>query len=185
MRPKVIRSSVETGTVETDLNKFILDKVKQLSDQFYLLVYKHHEVQIGTISNGEIKIDREDELKPELIKELRVFSKNSELYIWMQDMDIIKYRLRIDDENKGKEVAIYEEKHLMWGNRIENDDVTVYEKNRGMRFKFPFPVLQKQLPLKYQVKNYISFDKSGLIQFDDARLVSFLDCDGKEFYNGE
>lgn len=162
-----------------DLQAFILEKAKHLAGITYVLLYKYHEVQIGLIQGGQIVIDRKDELTPENLKELRVFSENGELYIWKQNREL-KYRLRIDNGKEGKEVNIYPEQHFMWGNKVcQQDDKLIYEENRGMQFKFPFPMTEDRLPLQYEVRNYYRYDKNtGLIQFEDARLVKFCDKNG-------
>ncbi len=178
MTEKKIKSFAESGSVSTDVCGFILEKISdKLNGKIYLLVYKHHEVQIGMIENGQIRIDRKEELIPEYLKELRVFSENGELYIWKQNQEL-KFRLRTDD--KGDPVYIYKEDHFMWGNKVQKDGCIIYEENRGMKIHLPFAVSDKQLPLKYRVWNYYDYDANGLIQFKDARLLCFLDKNGKE-----
>ncbi len=178
MNEETMQSFVETGVVNTDVSGFVLEKTaEKLRGKIYLLMYKHHEVQIGMIKDGQIEIERADELTSEFLKELRVFSENGELYIWKQNQEL-KYRLRTDDEGNDT-FKIYEEEHFMWGN-AKKDEYTIHEKNRGMEFKFPFHIDEKQLPLKYTVQNYYNYDENGLIQFKDARLVCFLHKDGEK-----
>lgn len=172
-----IPSLSETGTVNTDICGFILEKsAEKLRGKVWLLAYKHHEIQIGMIEDWQIKAERADELTPEYLRELRVFSKNGELYIWKQHQEL-KYRLRTDGE--GQTEKIYEEDHFMWGN-AKKDDHTISEKGRGMEFRFPADIAENRLPLKYKVRNYYDYDENGLIQFRDARLVSFSDKNGEE-----
>ena len=162
-----------------NLQKFILKMAQPLTGIRYVLLYKYHEVQIGLIEGGQIVIERADELTSKYVKELRVFSENGELYIWKQQQEL-KYRLRIDNGKTGEKVYIYPEQHFMWGDEHDQQDPqTVYEKNRGMRLRFPCDVSKKALPLKYEVRNYYKYDKNtGLIQFEDARLVKFCDKNG-------
>ncbi len=178
MNDDAILSFSEADVVNTELSGFILEIAERLVGKIYLLVYKHHEIQIGIIENREIRIERKEELTRDYLKELRVFSINGEFYIWKQKQEL-KYRLRIDDEGDKTE-KIYEEDHFMWGNSLENDRNTIYEQNQGMELNLPFEVSCDQLPLKYRVRNYYDYDKNGLIQFKDARLVCFLDKDGEE-----
>lgn len=161
-------------TDKTDILDYINQKCKQLGDLIYLLVFKHHEVQIGLIRKGEITLDRQEELIPDLIKEIRAFSKAGELYIWNQGGEL-KSRLRIDGSGD-KKLDIYRETHAMWGNKKTGN--TIYEEKRGMELKIPFHVDESKLPLQYSVKNYYKFDGDGLIQFQDARFVEFLDSNG-------
>ncbi len=171
---------LEKGNVspENVMVDFLAQKIgNYLQPPIYLLVYKHHEIQFGKIENGHIVLDRLAELTPEYLKELRVFSEQGELHIWKQQQQF-KYRLRVDGE--GKEVNVYEETHLMWGLEKEND-TTIFEPNRGMRLTLPFSVNDAKLPLKYTVRNYFEYDDNGLIRFNDARLVTFLDFNGNSF----
>lgn len=174
MAYKEISSSVNRGkiTENTDLSTFIIEKTKELGSLIYLLVFKHNEVQIGLIRDGNMKLDRQEELAPSMIKELRAFSSVGELYIWSQGEEL-KYRLRIDG-NDGEKLHSYEEEHYMWGTHVQR--TFVIEENRGMKYTMPFPAAHLKMPLKYTVKNYYTFDELGLIQFQDARLVQFLNC---------
>jgi CRISPR-associated protein (TIGR03984 family) len=163
-----------------DIRDFLLRKSPQLHGPVYLLVYKHHEISIGVIRQGEICIEHPEQLTPQYLKELRMFSKNGELYLWNQAGNP-KYRLRID-EGEGSNY-IYDEEHIMWGDKPdENDECAVEETNRGMRLKFPFPVNNKKRPFKYRVRNYLQEDeKTGILSFFDARLMYLLDAQGEEF----
>lgn len=176
----LLNSMAETGELEENIEvaSFLLEKSQQLGDQIYLIVYKHHEVLIGSIENRTLNLTRPEELTPEYLKELRMFSKDGELYLWNQGGKF-KYRLRLD--NQGEQSDIYDEEHFMWGtNLLDEDEYTVVEPNRGMRLSFPFFINDKKLPLKYHVRNYLDYDENGQIQFYDARLVNFLDSKGKE-----
>lgn len=174
-KPEFSESDKNTLPVEKGMKAFLTEQCKQLGDLIYLFVFKHHEVQIGAIQNGQINLERQEELVPDLVKEIRAFSDTGELYIWNQGGSL-KYRLRID--GKGDEAYfIYPENHYLWGNK--KTDTTVFEENRGMELKIPFKVNDLKLPLQYQVKNYYKFDADGLIQFEDSRLVKLLNAEGK------
>lgn len=148
-----------------------------LKPPIYLLVYKHHEIQIGMIDNGQIVLERQEELTRDYLKELRVFSEQGELHIWKQQGKF-KYRLRVEEE-KGN-ITVYDETNVMWGLEPNKADNRVIEEpGRGMSLQLPFSVTKTQLPLKYTVRNYFDYDDNGLIRFNDARLVQFLDYAGQ------
>lgn len=173
-----IKSNAVTGDVDMDTADFLSSKSTLLGNRIYLLVYKHHEVLIGEVRDGRIKLERPQELSVHYLKELRMFSSTGELYLWNRRGQL-KYRFRMD--NEGSETHRYDEEHFMWGNRADNkNDHAVIEVNRGMRITFPFPVCDNDLPLKYLVRNYLEFDKHNQVVFYDARLVAFLDKFGKE-----
>ena len=177
-----VNTRQENGEMNKNIGDFLIEKSKQIGDKPFLLVYKHHEVLLGQVKDKSIHLEQEDQLTVEYLKELRMFSKTGELYIWNQKGKF-NYRLRIDEDEAGND-HIYEEAHYMWGNEPDdNDKNTALEPNRGMRLKFPFSLQNKKLPLKYVVRNYLDFDHNGQIQFYDARLVKFLDADGEELKN--
>lgn len=180
-----IKSTSENGIVDKAMESFLLEKAKELGGNIYLVVFKHHEISIGEVKEGKLILDRKDQLNPEYLKELRMFSPIGELYTWNRD-GTFRYRLRIDHVETDDEENIYDEAHYMWCSRPdENDEFAAFEPNRGMRLTFPFKVKDKSLPLKYRVRNYFKYEKdSGLIRFYDARFVRFLDSTGKELNNG-
>lgn len=180
-----ISSTSNNGKVDKEMETFLLEQSKALKGRIYLVVYKHHEVLFGEVKDGALRLERKEELTPEYLKELRMFSPNGELYSWNRGGSF-KYRLRIDTPDDHGKQHVYDEQHYMWGDRPdENDEFTAAEPNRGMRLTFPFKVKDKELPLKYRVRNYLKYDdETGLIRFYDARLVEFLDAGGKELKNG-
>lgn len=174
-----LNSSTETGELQEnqEVETFLLEKSQELGDKVFLLVYKYHQVVIGKINNGSLQIENPDELTIEYLKELRMFSTAGELYLWNQGCKF-KYRLRLD--NRGDSAEIYDEEHLMWGTGLLDDKQTVVETSRGPQVRFSFPLDEISTPLKYQVRNYLDYDDNGQIRFYDARLVGFVDANGKE-----
>jgi CRISPR-associated protein (TIGR03984 family) len=157
----------------------------QLEAPVYLVVYLHHRVVIGTLSGGEIRPPGlAEELTPAYLKELRLFSRVGELYVWKQ-AGTFKYRLRLDGEKREEKeegTAFYDEEHFMWGKHVnkEGDVWLMVEPDRGMEIAVPFEVTPRQLPLKYRVRNYLIYKDRHLPQFFDARLVALSDKNGKE-----
>lgn len=171
-----IYSRSETGDVTQDVGKFLEETSLRLAGKIYLLVHKHHEVLIGEIRDGKIAVKNPDQLTPAFLQEIRMFTRSGELYIWNHGGQL-KYRLRLDEQ--GDITHRYDEDHFMWGQKKDNDN-TVTEPNRGMRLSFPFPFTEGDCPLKYRVRNYLEFDEHGHIKFYDARLITFLNQEGKE-----
>jgi CRISPR-associated protein (TIGR03984 family) len=179
----IITRCLEKGELKKDIGDLLVEKSTKPGSPIFLIVHKHHEVSIGEVKEKTIHLECAQELTPMLLKELRMFSKNGELYIWKYE-DKFNYRLRIDEEKEGDQY-IYDEEHFMWCDKPgKDDDYTVYETNRGMRLKLPFPIKdESKLPLKYLVRNYLTYDENGLIHFYDARLMTFLDANGEELEN--
>ena len=67
---------------------------------------------------------------------------------------------------------------MIWGTKLEEDGNEYFmTEDRGMRIALPKPLVsksltEKDLPLKYKVRNYFTFNELGIIHFEDARLVS-------------
>jgi CRISPR-associated protein (TIGR03984 family) len=173
-----IKSTKEAGEVNMTVLDFLKSTTASLTGRIYLLVYKHHEILLGQVQDGEILVKKPEELTPEYLQEMRMFSPNGELYLWNQNGKI-NYRLRLDEQ--GDITNRYDEEHFIWGQKTEKkDDHTVMEVNRGMRLTLPFPVNNNECPLKYRVRNYLEFDDDGQIRFYDARLITFLNTHGEE-----
>jgi CRISPR-associated protein (TIGR03984 family) len=173
-----INSRAETGDVKTNVVEFLEEKSAVMTGKIFILAHKHHEVLIEEVRDGKVEIDTPGQLSPDYLQELRMFSLSGELYIWNRNGQL-KYRLRIDD--RGEITNRYDEEHFMWGLKKDKTfDNTVIEPNRGMRLTFPFPVYREDCPLKYRVRNYLEFDDHGHLRFYDARLITFLNKDGKE-----
>lgn len=173
-----IKSTAEAGDVDTAVMDFLKNKAALLAGRIYLLVYKHHEVLIGEVQEGEVLVKKPGELTADYLQELRMFSSNGELYLWNQNGNM-SYRLRLDEQ--GDSTNRYDEEHFIWGkNTDQKDEHTVIEVNRGMRLTLPFPVYKNECPLKYRVRNYLEMDDEGQIRFYDARLITFLNTHGEE-----
>ncbi|MGD2088561.1 MAG: CRISPR-associated protein Csx19 [Candidatus Aminicenantes bacterium] len=189
-----IKSTVEAGEVNMTVVEFLKIKAALLTGRIYLLVYKHHEVLIGEVQDGEILVKKPGELTAQYLLEMRMFSPNGELYLWNQNGKI-NYRLRLDEQ--GELTNQYDEEHFIWGQKKDASggsepfwkrvptppktfDNTVIEPNRGMCLTFPFPVTGNECPLKYRVRNYLEFDDDGQIRFYDARMITFLNTHGEE-----
>lgn len=173
-----INSRVETGDVKTNVTAYLEETSAKMTGKIFILAHKHHEVLIGEVRDGKVAIESPEQLSSDYLQEMRMFSPSGELYIWNRRGQL-KYRLRLDGQ--GEETNKYDEEHFMWGQKTdEKNDHTVIEPNRGMRLTFPFIVEEKDCPLKYRARNYLDFDEHGHIRFYDARLITFLNKDGKE-----
>ena len=165
------------GIIDTNgnLKDFILNKIQEFKiTNPFILIYNVNSVLLGLIENNIFPFDN-DEIDFEYLTELRVFSKEGEIYIW-KDEDSYKYRVKNDDDSE-----FFERKYYMWGNEIKNN--YLYEKNRGIRIGLSDNLLNRikldDLPLKYSVRNYFKYNDLGLIEFCDSRLVNILNI-GKE-----
>lgn len=151
-----------------DIKSFILDKSNILRGLSWIIVYKYNEVIIGKVENNKIVLNNIEDLKPEILKELRLFNENGEIYLWKDKINF-SYRQILESTNN---LAIYSEKHYLWGNTIKENNLLVEDNGRGLEVKFSFPI--NSTDIKYQANSYYDFDKDGLIEFKDYRLVEFI-----------
>jgi hypothetical protein len=103
-----------------------------------------------------------------LIIDIRLFSQKGEVHIWHQAGQF-KWRLRLDnegiDENIYTQLYYFEKKD---GDMIRNNGSAINEY-----------IIHKSTPRNkhsegYIVRNYFTYDKSGLIRFYDARILSLF-----------
>ena len=158
-------------------NKIIIENEKVLSDiiqetgekideDSYWILYNQNNVLIGKGSDN--LINKNNEIKLDILKEIRLFSEKGELHVWKYGGKF-KYRLRLDEEPG--EDKIYVEEHFRW-------NVNETETEKDKKLNLDDSIDKSSFPKKYKVYNYFSYDKNGLIQFYDARLVNFVPKEG-------
>ncbi len=155
----------------TDLKQFLLEKAdNMLGGDCLLVVYKYNEVYIGSIFNKTLNVLGDSQFSLDCLIDIRMFSERGELHLWKSG-ESFKWRLRIDEEIEG-DINVYEETHFMWGTSVNKNELK--EEHRGMKIRFPCDLKQELLPLKYDVRNYFTFDDDGMIYFYDARIVKII-----------
>jgi len=144
----------------------LLDDVK---DYKYAIIYKLNCVETLHISDANSK-------KITDFLEVRAFNEKGELrVIRVGDND---YRGRIRTDEIGDCIEIIDESHLLWGNKIENEDnYTLLSEDRGTRLKLPLDVEKKQRAF-VKVRNYL--DKE-IFEFNDWRMIDFFAMEVKEY----
>jgi len=169
-RIKEERTKCEKGKVNKKINQFLLEKLKELGEKADFILYKHNEVVIGKIHNNDFfpSID----FFEKYIKEMRVFNEKGEIHIWWYNGEFC-YRLRIDGEDD--KTNVYDEEHIIWGEEAEQrEKSTLLKEKRGTNIELPYKISDDDLPIKYKIRNYFTYDNNGLIKFFDARLLYFM-----------
>lgn len=175
-----INTNVVRGKLEKDSNPppIIKNLLKTEHIPYLVLIYNVNNVSFEKLE----KISDLDRFKIErkYLEEIRIFSLLSELYIWKKNKQLF-YRFR-EDGNGSELLDYFEEAHIMWGTRIEKENI-LSEEFRGMKLKMPFEIKEtSKLPLRYVVRNYIDYDKNGFLQFIDARLLRLIDKNGNDVF---
>ncbi len=165
---------------------------------YFLIIYKFHEVIIIKLDFNETAKKIGNHLKPRFLREFRLFSEDSELYLWRDyktyDRNNEGYKDQfswryikdqgITEGNISKTTNIFEEHHIMWGTNVESDGVhkiSLKEPERKINIQIYHPdinlIKKSELPVMYCIRNYFKFNNGdesediGLIKFFDARLV--------------
>ncbi len=163
------------GVLESnDIGLFIKDQQHVIGDHAYAIIYRFDCVRIDEVKNGTFVTygDLLTEIKQ--IKALRCFSPRGEVYVFRAN-DTLQYRCVVDTSTHSSDatgISIYDEEHFLIGTEPIGDN-TVTDPGRGSKIQLPFDITEDDLPIRYRVRNYITYDWNGLIQFCDARLVNF------------
>ncbi len=170
-----IRSQTETGIVVKGLGDFIVEQLERLGRKAEFVLYTHNEVVIGKVLDKQLFPQKD--FGEIYFKEIRIFNKKAELHIWRYNGNF-NYRIRIDGESELEN--IYEEEHIVWGTDIEEkENGALLKEERGTNIEIPYKIKKEDLPIKYKVRNYFTYDENGLIKFYDARLVEFVNKEGE------
>jgi len=169
-----VKTKAVTGSISSDSE--VMHTLQNLLNEnhlpYYFLIYKFNEVLICKTDSKIFDEKLVNNLDPKLLKEVRIFSKDSELYVW-RSRESFSYRFR-EDEVGDESSWTYEEYHMCWGTQLEGSK-QLLEEFRGIKLLLPFGIEDESyLPLRYLVRNYFTFDKDNFITFCDARLVKFV-----------
>jgi hypothetical protein len=141
---KPICSTVMKSAV-LDSSAAVLDLIKQTADKMATpSALIHCDNQVTT--HPDFSVETLNAIQSEWIQSLRLFNEHTELYLWRQQ-NKYRYRLRVDGE----------------GETIDHFDQTCYTIQRSPH----------QFPAKYSVRHYLDYDKQGILDFVDARLLRF------------
>ena len=61
----------------------------------------------------------------------------------------------------------------------EKENGALLKEERGTNIEIPYKIKKEDLPIKYKVRNYFTYDENGLIKFYDARLIEFVNKEGE------
>lgn len=157
--------------IKTLINNRIIDIKDNTEDSWWVL---HNQTKV-LAGKGRESLPL-DEIHPHILKELRLFSAKGELHLW-KCKEGFCYRLRLDKESndisKSKDenengLLIYMEEH--YRTKVKGSG----EKDRSTS-GFKFLGCSGKPPDRFKVYNYFKYDGLGCIQFEDARLVEFIE----------
>lgn len=118
-----------------------------------------------------------NEINYDLLRELRIFDGEKELYIWKCGKSF-KYRIRLDIEEQG-DIDIIEEYHYIWGTTYDyKDNWTTITEERGTKLHI-YGQENIKGPLRYKVINYLDKNDDGTVKFVDSRIAGIYQANNK------
>lgn len=169
-----VKTKALTGSIKRNFEvvQTLQNLLNEKSLPYYFLIYKFNEVLIRKTSSKVFDEELVKNLDPELLKEARIFSKDFELYLW-RSREGFSYRFR--EDGVGEDTAwTYEEYHICWGTQLKKSKHLI-EEFRGIELLLPFKIVDEaDLPLRYLVRNYFTYNRDNFVTFFDARIVKFI-----------
>jgi len=173
----------------TDLNNKIM---QTFEEKAYVVAWLDDQVIIRTIAHGDIlfdlnetQLDQTNRIHPKYLRQMRIFTKAKELYLY-QSGGKIKNRLREDDFNGRGRMAVVAEQ-VLFGTRVEKKNIenatTTITENKGTTLTLPFiniSVDANKQRVALKTLNYIDYNKSThQATYVDCRFVGFTN-NGKD-----
>lgn len=146
-------------------------------------------IAFGSYMNG-FKLCEVPELKFEEIDSIRIFSENSELYLYRpwdtsegMAADTLSGRLRVDGE--GETLNCKDARQLLFGSRVEakNENYAIMREDSGFELKVPAEWVSENATDKSRLilktRNYLDEWDNGQLSYCDHRFISISEI-GKE-----
>jgi len=118
-------------------------------------------------------------LRAVTLQQVRLFGPDAELLLWKYDAT---WQTRLIQDGAGENGEYYDEPHLLWGNRAEQQQdgfVLLREGKEGLHHAPPLPQ-GVHLPARLQVRHYLAYDPDGQAYIAYSRLVALVNQGGEE-----
>jgi len=167
----------------TDLNEKIM---QTFEEKAYVVAWLDDQVVIRTLAQGDIlfdlnetQLDQTNRIHPKYLRQMRIFTKAKELYVY-QSGGKIQNRLREDDFDGRGTMAVVAEQ-ILFGTKVEKTNTenvtTTITEDRGTTLTLPFiniSVDAKKQRVALKTLNYIDCHKSThQANYVDCRFVGF------------
>lgn len=147
-------------------------------------VTMHHGICLGIFTeNGDFITPVTLPLEPKFLRSIRVFNQDSEAYIWkssLDDKNIFRLRIRIDEEGEKGEIEAIEAHQLLWGTSLvdsEEKDWKLLKENRGIELRIHNSLIPAGTKVNTKerlwliTRNYIDYNELGQAVYVDCRFV--------------
>jgi hypothetical protein len=170
----VVKSKFATGKLSEETSYIrnrsiinLLDKFEKLEDKKTgWFLQNSREIITGRSLNNLISLVKSTS---DNIENIRVFSQKGEIYTWHYN-GRFQWRMRID--NEGSDENVYSQ--YFYFSEKEKPGKIPDGSPEYKGYSFHKSIDSGKIPAGYVVRNYFTYDKTGLINFNDARIVSFL-----------
>lgn len=157
------------------------------TENAWFIAYLFHRVVIGRVVDKQFVYYKQadNDVTLENIQKLRVFNKDSELFVWRTALDGCKARLRKDGE--GKEQGVVDARQVMFGTeatQVQDDNAySCLTEERGTKIILPLKDLpindseinKKEGRLCIHTRSYIGYiEETGQATYEDVRFVEFV-----------
>jgi len=118
-------------------------------------------------------------LRAVTLQQARLFGSQAELLLWKDETG---WRARLIRDGAGESGEYYDETHLLWGDKAEQQQdgfVLVRQGAEGLRHAPPLPQ-EARLPACLQVRHYLAYDPDGQAYITCSRLVTIVNQGGEE-----
>lgn len=182
LKYNTIRSSVMPVDVKTDA-----DILANTQEDAWFIAYLFERVVIGRVKGKKLIYyngSKEDVILDNLIK-MRIFTSESELYIWRTTLGGFRARLRKD--GSGEDTGVVDASQIIFGTKAEPVDgdgqYAVLREKRGTEVVIPLQELgisneeinEKTGRLCIKTRNYIgTIPETGQATYTDVRFVEFV-----------
>ncbi len=164
------------------------DILMNVPDNGWFIAYLFHRVVIGRIRNGKFEYYQDvknlNDVTLSNLQKLRVFNKDTELFVWRTNLGGYKARLRND--NNGVEQGTVDAWQVLFGteaNPTNDNNYSVLTEKRGTEIILPLSDLgikeseinDKKGRLCVHARSYIGFiEDTGQATYEDVRFVEFV-----------
>lgn len=172
-----LKTSSNPVTIQCDQD--ILDNAP---DGAWFIAYLYHRVVIGKIANGKLDYYPDEKIPNDVtlsnILKLRVFNKDSELFVWKTSLG--GYRARLRTDGQGPEQGIVEAKQVLFGTKVQQlpNGYSKLTENRGTEIILPIANLnidEKEHRMCIKTRSYIGYiEETGQATYEDVRFVEFV-----------
>lgn len=179
------KHSIESVPIATNFASepvLVLAELARAYNLRWLLAYADDGVIWGELrSDGRLHLsgDAFSRISPPLrtmtLQQTRLFGQDAELLVWK---DNGAWRVRVIQDGKGETGEYYDETHLLWGDKVEQQQdedgfVLLCEGKEGLRHAAPLyqPI---SLPMRLRVRHYFAYDQDGQAYISHSRLLGIV-----------